>query len=40
MNNLLFDPSAGTLIQKWTDKMEPYRCVEIAQSSPEIFDEQ
>ena len=40
VNNQLRDPSAETLIQKWADKIEPLRCVEIAQSPPEIFDEQ
>ena len=40
VNDALLDPSAETLIQKWTDKMAPYRSVEIAQSPPEIFDEQ
>ncbi len=40
VNDALHDPSAGTLIQTWTDKMAPHRCVEIAQSPPEIFDEQ
>ncbi|KAM5537139.1 hypothetical protein V8D89_009285 [Ganoderma adspersum] len=39
VNDALLDPSAETLIQRWTDKMAPHRCVEIAQSPPEIFDE-
>ncbi|RDX54563.1 hypothetical protein OH76DRAFT_976578 [Lentinus brumalis] len=39
VNDVLTNPSAGTLIQAWTDKMAPHRCVEIALSPPEIFDE-
>ncbi|KAI1798153.1 hypothetical protein LXA43DRAFT_11575 [Ganoderma leucocontextum] len=39
VNDALLNPSAETLVQKWMDKMEPHRCVEVARSPPEIFDE-
>ena len=40
VNHQLFKPSAERLIQAWTEKMAPHRCVEIEMRPPEIFDEQ
>ncbi|EJF63735.1 hypothetical protein DICSQDRAFT_54612 [Dichomitus squalens LYAD-421 SS1] len=39
VNDALVDPTAETLVQSWKDKMSPHRCVEIARSPPELFDE-
>ncbi|KAI8970876.1 hypothetical protein BD414DRAFT_501473 [Trametes punicea] len=39
VNDALVDPSAETLIQAWTERMGPHRCVEVETGSPEIFDE-
>ena len=40
VNHQLFKPSAERLIQAWTERMAPHRCVEIGRRPPEIFDEQ
>ena len=40
VNHQLFKPSADRLIQAWTERMAPHRCVEIGRHPPEIFDEQ
>ncbi|KAI0674359.1 hypothetical protein C8Q78DRAFT_589150 [Trametes maxima] len=33
------DPSAGTLIRAWSERMAPHQCVEVESSPPEVFDE-
>ncbi|KAI0646357.1 hypothetical protein C8Q79DRAFT_1050023 [Trametes meyenii] len=35
----LVDPSAGTLIRAWSERMAPHHCVEVELSPPEVFDE-
>ncbi|KAI0360624.1 hypothetical protein OH77DRAFT_704927 [Trametes cingulata] len=39
VNGPLVDPTAETLIQTWTERMAPHRCVEVEFSPPEVFDE-
>ncbi|OSD08075.1 hypothetical protein PYCCODRAFT_1430264 [Trametes coccinea BRFM310] len=39
VNGALYNPSAETLIQEWTNRMAPHRCVEVELSPPEVFDE-
>ncbi|OJT08242.1 hypothetical protein TRAPUB_852 [Trametes pubescens] len=39
VNGPLADASAETLIQAWTQRMAPHRCVEVELTPPEVFDE-
>ncbi|CDO70611.1 hypothetical protein BN946_scf184748.g8 [Trametes cinnabarina] len=39
VNDALDNPSAEILIQAWSKRMAPHRCVEVDMSPPEVFDE-
>ncbi|KAI0826561.1 hypothetical protein BC628DRAFT_1319723 [Trametes gibbosa] len=39
VNGPLVDPSAEKLMQTWSERMKPHRCVEVEFTPPEVFDE-